>query len=196
MTRTKRSLSEIQSTATKAARGAGCPWGLAEEAGIAARVLSAHGIDGAAALSALFDTPRQCACSAVRGTAACGLLEMAALSDAPREGPIGPVAAPLLLLAPLLLEAQADNGWRIDWPSGGAECGPGGLARFGAPPDGSELTISRCTPSLAPTPAQWQSREVSDTAWSALEELAAKTYVPESDASRSAGAGPDAADTD
>lgn len=44
------SLNEIQTLATKAARGAGLPWGLADEAGRAARWLEARGLAGLSAL--------------------------------------------------------------------------------------------------------------------------------------------------
>ncbi len=44
------SLNEIQALATKAARGAGLPWGLADEAGRAARWLEARGLAGLSAL--------------------------------------------------------------------------------------------------------------------------------------------------
>ena len=44
------SLNEIQSQAAKAARGAGLPWGVAEEAGRAARWLEARGLAGLSAL--------------------------------------------------------------------------------------------------------------------------------------------------
>ena len=49
------SLNEIQTTATKAARGAGLPWGLADEAGRAARWLEARGLAGLAALDGALD---------------------------------------------------------------------------------------------------------------------------------------------
>ena len=44
------SRNETEALCQKAARGAGMPWGLAEEAGFAAGWLAAHGIDGASAL--------------------------------------------------------------------------------------------------------------------------------------------------
>ena len=40
------SLSEVESTALKAARGAGMTWGMAEEAAFATRWLAEHGLDG------------------------------------------------------------------------------------------------------------------------------------------------------
>jgi hypothetical protein len=49
------SLNEIEAQLRKAARGAGLPWGLAEEAGKAARWLAMHGIDGLPASAALFE---------------------------------------------------------------------------------------------------------------------------------------------
>ncbi len=45
------SRSEIESVCTKAARGAGMSWGLAEEAGYAAGWLASHGLDGAGVLA-------------------------------------------------------------------------------------------------------------------------------------------------
>ncbi|MXW92328.1 MAG: DUF3726 domain-containing protein [Rhodospirillaceae bacterium] len=49
------SLNEIQSQATKAARGAGLPWGVADEAGRAARWLEARGLAGLSALDGALD---------------------------------------------------------------------------------------------------------------------------------------------
>jgi hypothetical protein len=49
------SLNEIDSQLRKAARGAGLPWGLAEEAGKAARWLEMHGIACLPVFAALFE---------------------------------------------------------------------------------------------------------------------------------------------
>lgn len=49
------SLNEIQALATKAARGAGLPWGVADEAGRAARWLEARGFEGLSALDGALD---------------------------------------------------------------------------------------------------------------------------------------------
>ena len=49
------SLNEVEVTARKAARGAGYPWGLAEEAGRATRWLCAQGLPGCESLAALLD---------------------------------------------------------------------------------------------------------------------------------------------
>lgn len=196
MSETFRTLSEIRATCTKAARGAGCTWGMAEEAGLAARALASHGLPGAETVATLFDTPRACACDGT-GTASCGLLEMAALSDAPPEGAMEfvRVAAPLLLAVPFL---SGIRGRRIDWRTGAATCGHGGVTLTGgpAPKVAERVVVSLAEPERPGTPADWHSRPVADSVWSRLESLAARTYVPESAASRSTGAGPDAADAD
>ncbi|MEQ8585710.1 MAG: DUF3726 domain-containing protein [Thalassobaculaceae bacterium] len=196
----RRTLSEIRAVCIRAARGAGCPWGLAEEAGIAARVLEAHGLPGVAALSRLFERRSGCACHRDPETPSCGLWEMAALSDdLPDTGRrLGPVSAPLLLVVPCLLDARSGGGWRIDWEDGAIVCGPGGVAREGGlfPDKVASVSVTRAAPPAESVPPDWRSRDVPDAAWCHLEALAARTYVPETAASRISGAGPGTADTD
>jgi len=95
-----RSLAEIDATGRKAARGCGCPWGLAEEAGKSARWLASHGYPGAEALADLLNARDQCC---TKGGAPCALLRAAALADrnAGADGtPIDPGEDdPLLILA-------------------------------------------------------------------------------------------------
>ncbi|MEO0830829.1 MAG: DUF3726 domain-containing protein [Pseudomonadota bacterium] len=194
-----RTLSEIRALCTKAARGVGCPWGLAEEAGMAARILHAHGLPGCEALAALFATPRDCGCEEGDDKPTCGLVALAALSDAlpERAAELGDVAGPLLLLAPLLQEAQSGFAWRVEWDSGFAECAAAGPSIEGRPaPKVSSVRITRLACSEHGEAPSWRSRAVSEQAWEQLEALAARTYVPESETSREGGAGPDAADTD
>ncbi|MEM8693621.1 MAG: DUF3726 domain-containing protein [Pseudomonadota bacterium] len=190
-----RTLSEIQATCTKAARGAGCPWGLAEEAGLAARVLEAHGLPGISTVADLFKTPRSCACDGKAPGRSCGLAKMAAVSDAPPQDVtvLGPVAGPLLLIAPGLMDDT--HVWHVDWLSGSVQTTTDGVAIKGAPPPtvAERLTIARTGLTRTAKPV-WQSRNVDAIAWTKLEALAARTYVPDTDASRLSGAGP--ADTD
>ena len=197
MTEVLRTLSEIQATCTKATRGSGCPWGLAEEAGFAARILEAHGLPGAESVAALLKAPRACACTEGKGARACGIAEMAALSDdlPVEKAEYGPVAAPGLLAVPCILD---DSGWRVEWPGGALECGPDGVSLSGAPMPtrADSVTITRTTMLKVTKAPDWRSRSVDSTAWAELEELAALTYVPETEASRVAGAGPDEADKD
>ncbi|WP_443692938.1 DUF3726 domain-containing protein [Pseudomonas protegens] len=86
------SLNEIESLCKKAARGAGLSWGLAEEAGKAARWLSAHGLDGPGVLATQLRQNDGCAYQQlapdvsaepwqVPGHALCPLIAGATLSD-------------------------------------------------------------------------------------------------------------------
>lgn len=195
MTSPQRTLSEIRATCTKAARGAGCPWGMAEEAGIAARLLEAHGLPGVQALADLFDSPHSCACTGSTDAAACGLAQMVALSDAPPADMVtmGEIAGPLLLLSPLILDGGM---WRLDWDNGAAGCGPDGAWVTGEVPKVAVVTVRRSKKDPDPCAPGWKSRAVSPAAWATLETLAARTYVPESDASRTSGAGPDDSQSD
>ena len=116
------SLGEIRAMALKATRGAGYPWGLAEEAGQATTWLCAHALPGCEALAALLarnlaaelsaHSPRGPEWDAPRDL--CPLITGAALCDnATRltRGPLllPPVAEPLLLL-PFLALVSADTG--------------------------------------------------------------------------------------
>ncbi|MEM8813617.1 MAG: DUF3726 domain-containing protein [Pseudomonadota bacterium] len=199
MKATVRTLSEIKATATKAARGAGCPWGLAEEAGLAARLLESHGLPGVATLGALFGTQRDCTCDG-RGELSCGLLEMATLSDTLSGGNsvIGPVTAPLLLAGPCLLDARSGGSWRIHWENAEVRCGPNGVVAKGSlsASKAEVVTIARDAPPTAARAADWRSRELPRNAWMDLEALAARTLVPETLMSRATGAGPGRSEND
>ncbi|MDX8355833.1 DUF3726 domain-containing protein [Cognatiyoonia sp. IB215182] len=201
MSATVRTLSEIQATCGKAARGAGCPWGMAEEAGLAVRQLEANGLRGAAALATLLTNPRACQCDGSSGAPACGLAALVELSDAPPSAAshFGPVAAPLLLVAPCLMMACDGSGWRVEWPGGAISCSSAGVVQTGkpAPCIAETITVTRIDPAQhAGVSPDWRGRAVSDVAWKSLEALASHTYVPETDASRAKGAGPDTMDTD
>ena len=183
--KTNRTHSEIRATCTKAARGAGCPWGLAEEAGMAAVRLQALGLEGAEALARLFETPRSCHCDG-SGASKCGLAELAAFSDSgchewSVEGPIA---------SPLLLAAAPFEDMKIEWDGGHAALLPsGGTALADLPTVVNNLKVTVLNDAPTNT-SDWQSKPVSDDAWAKLLALAAKTYVPETDQSRASGAGP------
>lgn len=195
-----RPLLEIRATCLKAARGAGCPWGMAEEAGMAARVLQSHGLPGVKTLARMFETPRNCPCTVNTTAPLCGLATMAELCDEPPQTTveIGPIVAPLLLLVPLIEAAKDGQCWQLDHGSGVVIAGPDGIRISGEPaPDiANAVKLSPIEPATDLTPPTWHSRVVEDAAWSALDRLAARTYVPETDASRTAGAGPDESNED
>ena len=197
VTEVSRTLSEIRATCTKAARGAGCDWGMAEEAGLAARILESHDLPGVHVLARLLSEGASCA--ACRGAgSACGLRALAALSDrlpfldgAPRRGP---VRAPLLLAAPVILLAREQGAaYTLSWEGAVLRCTPGGVSAEGA----IDAPIATCV-TLEPAPGSpaeprtpdWRSRRVAARDWDRLERLAARTLVPETEASRARGAGP------
>jgi len=192
-----RTLSEIASTGARAARGAGCPWDLAEEAGAAVRRLSAQGLPGPEALAALLGAPRACPCTGRAAGPVCGLSAMCRAADRIGTLPqrLPEVAQPLLVVGAVALAARARGVWvRVTWPGAEVICGPGGLgiaaaAGLTAPVAGPVLLADAVGASAArpPSPA---ARPVDPEAWSALETLAARTLVPETEASRARGAGP------
>ncbi len=177
----KLSLGEVEGLCKKAARGAGLPWGLAEEAGFAARWLSAHGFDGAGLVLADLETGGQSLSLGV------------ALADAPEAGTIPAAEVPLLLapFAALVARRQpctltlpderfnfAADGAVSHVSTGGAFSFAFGLTDGGNP-------LSRTT---RPT--------VSEATLQRLTELAARTYAPATEASRLAGAGAGLSDND
>ena len=192
-----RTLSEIAALGQKAARGAGCPWGLAEEAGLAARVAESHDLPGVAALADLLRRPRACRCTGLTDGPACGIAALASLSDkleGLREGgvaEIGSVRGALLLAAPLLLDSAATGrAWRLDWPGGSLTVDRGGVAEAGVRIGGpAAVSVSAIGTGPKTRPAGAEGREVPSEAWAVLDKLAANTLVPETPESRARGAG-------
>lgn len=192
-----RTLSEIAALGQKAARGAGCPWGLAEEAGLAARVAESHGLPGIAALADLLLGPRACRCTGLTDGPICGIAALASLSDnlenlRERGGvEIGSVRGVPLLAAPLCLDAAATGrAWRLDWSSGSLTVDSGGVAEIGDRIDGpAAVSVARIRTGPKTRPSCANGREVPAEAWTSLEKLAAKTLVPETPGSRARGAG-------
>ncbi|MEO1732321.1 MAG: DUF3726 domain-containing protein [Pseudomonadota bacterium] len=186
-----RTLSEITATCTKAARSAGCPWGMAEEAGAAARILSAHGLPGAEALASLLGNPRRCGCNPDAQAPDCAIARLAALLDAPPSDTVefDAVAAPLLLLGFALIDTGA---WTLEWNGGYAVVDAQGLQVTGdLPPDIAKVTVRKGGATKGqPRMADWRSQPVDPKAWCNLEVLADRLLVPESEQSRVAGAGP------
>lgn len=211
------SLAEIDAMGRKAARGTGLSWGLAEEAGRAARWLAAYRQPGPEALLAALEAvngavaahaprPEGPVWRAEAGTL-CPVATGAALSD--RAGAIaagasfglGPVIAPLLLV-PFLCRAARDLGCPIalDGPEIALVATPEGPAtpdwrRLHAPLSG-ELQVRRAA--WAPGPAAGAGADpwpVAVETWRALDWLAHRTYAPATEASR-AGAGSGLPDTD
>ncbi len=204
---TRRTLSEIGSTCQKAARGAGCIWGLAEEAGNAARVLEGVGLPGSECVAAILSSKRVCHCTGADSGPSCGIAASAMLSDRIQDIPsdgkmeIGEVVGAILLAAPLIQAARRSglsymlsidgNELRI-----GCDGVEGDFSQFNPRDTTKSVYVAQSKPPERPIPATFTSRNISIDAWTELDSLAAKILVPESEHSRSSGAGPDESNSD
>ena len=210
------SRNEVETLCLKAARGAGMPWGLAEEAGFAAGWLAEGGIDGAAALLAHLQTSAPSAISvqdrhwtAANDAPLCPILlgatldDHAALAAGPWAAPItlAPTRQPVLMVSFLARAAKAcGKPLALTWPGGSmvisasGDLDPAALAAL-SHVGTTALTLS---PSDDPTPRQPSHRlmlPLSAGTLGALNTLALQTTVPASDASRR-GAGAASSDND
>lgn len=206
------SLGEIDALGRKAARGAGFAWGLAEEAGRAARWLAAYRLPGPETLLATLEAldggvarhaprPEGDAWDSPAGLL-CPVATGAALSDrahAIRDGArvrLGPVLFPLLILPPLCRAAR-DLGFPIGIASGdvAAVAMPDGPAArdfspFGAARvEGLSVAGAETAPAAALLPCA-DAHAVDVDVWRRLDRFAHRTYVPATESSRrGAGAG-------
>ena len=205
------SLGEIETAGRRAARGAGLSWGLAEEAGHAARWLCAQGLPGAEMLTrddgACYDSlapVRVEGVWAARSGPLCPLIAGAALCDraadlaAGREIALKSTSHPLLL-APFVAGAAALAGTtlRLRWPDASMTIGPDWIAVDGV----EEMALrtrsaARVSCRLADDAPAARSRRDADRpvdaeTWSRL-----GAFAPASEVSRLAGAGARLSDND
>ena len=172
------SLNEVDALAARAARGAGFSWGLADDVGRAARLLAGEGADWSASLLALLErAPRLAPPGAREGAPLCPVRMAAYLNDASTETGalvLRDVALPVWFDALLKTEGL----WRVETDLLAAT---------------ADATLTRGA-SAAPPGARRAS--ISRSAYDALNALAARLYVPESDRSRTRGAGGGRVDED
>ena len=215
------SLSEIDALCRLAARGAGYPWGLAEEAGRAARDLWKGGADGPGAVLAVLraldgDDPAEHApvpspgpwrAAAGGGAWLCPIAAGAALSDRAHRFAAGEAVTLERLVAPVLLvpvlaraRSALPGGFGIEPvpPDAAAPDAPVPLVRVCFGPSGAETSAGNGVDgegrSAAAAAAVPGSRRVAEPGtWGALEAFAHRTRVPASEASRrgAGGAGED-----
>ena len=207
------SLNEVEATAKRATRGAGYPWGLAEEAAKATRWLCAHGIDGCGVLARIlsqFDRADLGACTptdlgtswtSARGIL-CPLTTGTAISDRAadlRAGSIqlGRVAEPQMLL-PFVAQSALQLGSTVSiaWD---------GVA---AATDGSQLELNGESGAIADAvtvetdgsigdPVSLHTRaEPDNDDLETLSRFAQRTYAPATEESRLLGAGAGLSDND
>ena len=200
------SLTEIDALCRKAARGAGCSWGMAEEAGKAARWLASYSLPGPEALAALLNGPRNCRCGNDEQAPGCALALGAQLSDGAEviesHGiEFGAVSQPLLMLAQARQVAAAlHTPVALHWTGFRATCVPDGLsldhAQMQDTPVASDVVCTLAAASASPRSPSTGARAVAPNALDQLERLAALTYAPATDASRNSGAGAANLDTE
>lgn len=216
------SLGEVEAYARRAARGAGMSWGLAEEAGKAARWLATRGLPGVELLHDLLtandgrayagmaprigDGPWRSAdgdlCPICCGAA---LGDRIAALDAGAEVIIEGVAAPLLL-APFLDDPGNPDGAARELRVAAFRIAvsPRGLALLRGDeadllvPRADEIRIAATTvvtrePSHPPRAVR---ALVDASVWRAVDDLGRRTYVPASEQSRARGAGAGLIDND
>ena len=193
------SLSEIQSICLKAARGAELPWGLAEEAGMAASWLTAAGLPGPELLLELLEgsrleQPRAMAGEwrSHQGALLCPIATGAALSDFARlpEGigddalVIQKLAFPVLILPFAAAVAHSRvRTLRIEWPGFTAFLTPDGHQHIEAAdsaPGVREATVRLAWVGTSPTatPVGQTGRRITRALWQRLDSLAMLTTVP------------------
>ena len=202
------SLGETASLATKAARGVGMPWGLADETGFAVSWLQARGIPGLAALCRYLNwrdsgnltqwpdrtTGNSCYCPIALGAAYLdGVLSAAITIETIRE--------PLLIL-PFIAKRSGSHAVQVSLDELCLHVSANGVLN-GYRDTALLLGQARCTISAADAPpvipAPVQTQRVPSCFYGCVTELeifAKRTYAPATDESRLAGAGAGLNDND
>ena len=218
------SLNQIEQTVRKAVRGAGLPWGLADDAGKAVRWLHTYGINGVAALAGLLErhdyrNSAQLSPVSLSGVwrASGGVLDPlltgASLSDCfDRPGAArietAAIARPLLAAGFIGNLAQIEERvFTLTWRDVRLNFRRGGLWLEGSAVEAETADFLRCQQCGDPgqNGRNFQGRHhapragqatVESADWQRLEQYAHRTYVEASDASRMIGAGAGLHDND
>ena len=214
------SLNEIEAMGKRAARGAGLSWGLAEEAGKAARWLAAHALPGPEELAENLTgndgrSHDELAPVSVDGVwrarsgrlspLVCGaaLCDLAAEIATGREIELAALAQPLLL-APYAagVAKMTDAAVELSWPgvvmtftSEGVSIEGDHASLMARSADGVHCRRME-TAVLAASADAASGRAVDARTWNRLNELAQRTFAPATEASRLAGAGAGLTDND
>lgn len=212
------SLYEVEVTAKRAARGAGLPWGIAEEAGKAVRWLAERGLPGPRELSEILTRNdgkdyaelapvSDCGVWKAPSGRLCPLIAGAALADraaelaAGAEIKLGATSQPLLL-TPYAAVAAKQKGVAIElsWDGATLTLMPGGFAadaKEGALTRRSVESVTCRRVNVVPdAQAFTANRNVDAETWSRLNVFAQRTFAPATEASRLAGAGAGLTDND
>ena len=214
----KHTLAEIEFYLRKAAQAVGLGWGLSEEAGKAARWLSAFGLPGAEIMLAhlqqldgkdydLYQPSNLNDVWQAHGDYLCPIITGAALADRSSqmltgtEFRFGPVAYPILLAAIIGQAARYHRTtFTTSWAGVSISCHENGI-RIEAERDDllvAEIDSVKCVQSRDTNPQSLPSTlacDIDSDAWAAIDRLAFKTYAPATAESR-AGAGAGLTDND
>jgi hypothetical protein len=214
------SLNEIETQTTKAGRGVGLPWGVAEEAGKAARWLAAHkqpALDALAGLLELVDRRSYGDLAPVRQdqrwvgregllcamTAGITLCDRAEAIAAGERFQTGRIAYPVLSL-PFVAAAQRATGvpMGVKWPgvairidSAGLYVTPGADVRSVAAEE-YVCEANSVDPVGEVNRPHTNGTEIDPALWARIGAFAQRTYVPASELSRERGAGANLDDND
>jgi len=211
------SLNEVETTAKKAARGAGHSWGMAEEAGRATRWLCTRGFDGCGALAALLlkedgavqgdmaPIALSDEWSAASGTLS-ALMAGATLSDSafmlmPREVRMRSVAMPVLLI-PFAATAARQLGTALSLQWSGViitinehdinvKANEDTLMS-----ENADMVRIRGSSTLIRPITKWERVTPQALDWDTLNYFAGRTYAPATEESRLLGAGAGNSDND
>ena len=204
-------LSETESSLRKAARASGLPWGLAEEAGKAARWLAAFGLPGPETMYAHlcslegreyadflpecslepWQAPRGPMCPVITGAA---LADRAAQMLDDKAFRLGRTAYPLLLAAMLGQAARYhDTAFVTCWEGVRVDCFGHGLKIAGPREkllvaETAQVCCCQCDSAEAEIEASAKAYEIEDEIFRRIDALAFRTYAPATEESR-AGAG-------
>lgn len=213
------SLNEVEGLARKAARGSGLSWGLSEEAGKAARWLARKGLPGPEKLAQLLTQNQGAAYDSLcpvevsaewhaRDGALCPIISGAVLCDhaaqlaAGDPVALGPVSFPILLL-PFAAGAASVTGQPVKaaWPGTSVVIGADGALHIDADDtlqsDRTDtVRLSTSTDAPSPNVPEASRYDIPDDTAKVLGAFAHKTYAPETEESRLAGAGAGLTDND
>lgn len=216
------SLNEVEVYGRRAARGAGMPWGLAEEAGKASRWLCERGLPGVELLARLLEANdgRSYASMAPviangRWQAAdgdlCPVCTGAALSDHMDLLTCEKEISLIRLAYPLLLAPFLDRSWRLDgvcyelrWPNACVSVFANGLemecseesAHLSEHVEEVKVTAGTHRNGRPEHHPRTVGVKTPLPVWRAMEAFAKRTYVPATDESRAKGAGAGRTDND
>ena len=211
-------LAEVESSLRKVARAIGLDWGIAEEAGKAARWLAAFGLPGPEVMLAHLQQIEgndyrslipDCNLEPWQSTAGilCPVISGAAIADRSaqllvgKQFNLGNTAFPLLLAATVGQAARCHRSvFTTSWAGVRVSCFENGLSIDGNRDDLliAEVVAVNCRQDDGVSPQQLPSTlayQIDQQSWQLIDQLAFKTYAPATEASR-AGAGAGLTDND